>query len=153
MAGAGHGRRWCAPGACRCCPERAELLAEVAAAGIPHALVTSAEREIMDAVLRGIGVHFPATVCAADVTRGKPDPEPYLRAAALLAAEPRRCVALEDSPNGVASAHAAGCAVIAVPSVPPPPGLARLDRGVPGRGRLATLRMWRRPHRAGTWAS
>ncbi len=102
-------------------PGAAELLAEVAAAGIPHALVTSAERPVMDAVIGWIGVTFPVTVCAADVTRGKPDPEPYLRAAALLGAQPGRCVALEDSPSGVASAEAAGCAVIAVPSVPLPP--------------------------------
>ncbi len=110
----------------RMMPGAADLLAAVAAAGIPHALVTSAEPEIMAAALDAIGARFPATVCSADVTRSKPDPEPYLRAARLLGAEPGRCVALEDSPSGVRSAHAAGCAVIAVPSVPPPPGLARL---------------------------
>jgi HAD superfamily hydrolase (TIGR01509 family) len=107
-------------------PGAAELLAGIEAAGIPAALVTSAEPEIMAAALDSIGVRFAATVCAADVTRKKPDPEPYLRAAALLGAAPGRCVALEDSPPGLAAAHAAGCAVIAVPSVPPPPGLARL---------------------------
>lgn len=110
----------------RLMPGAARLLARIEAAGIPFALVTSAEREIMAATLDSIGVRFPATVCAADVTRKKPDPEPYLRAAALLGAEPGRCAALEDSPPGLAAAHAAGCAVIAVPSVPPPPGLARL---------------------------
>jgi beta-phosphoglucomutase-like phosphatase (HAD superfamily) len=73
----------------------------------------------MDAVLRQLGVGFTATVCADDVTRGKPDPEPYLRAASLLGADPRACVALEDSPNGVASAEAAGCRLIAVPSLVP----------------------------------
>jgi HAD superfamily hydrolase (TIGR01509 family) len=107
-------------------PGAAGLLAGIEAAGIPFALVTSAEPEIMAATLDSIGVQFAATVCAADVTRKKPDPEPYLRAAALLGAAPGRCVALEDSPPGLAAAHAAGCAVIAVPSVPPPPGLARL---------------------------
>jgi len=106
-------------------PGAGELLAEVQAAGIPHVLVTSSERPIMDAVLLRLGVAFTATVCADDVTRGKPDPEPYLRAAALLGADPRRCVALEDSPNGVAAAEAAGCRLIAVPSlvpIPPRPG-------------------------------
>ena len=107
-------------------PGALELLAEVAAAGLPHALVTSAEPEIMAAALDSIGVRFPVTVCAADVARGKPDPEPYLRAAALLRVSPERSVALEDSPTGITSAHAAGCTVIAVPSVPPPAGLARL---------------------------
>jgi HAD superfamily hydrolase (TIGR01509 family) len=100
-------------------PGAGELLAEVRAAGIPHALVTSSERPVMDAVLRQLGVGFSATVCADDVTRGKPDPEPYLRAAWLLGADPRACVALEDSPNGVASAEAAGCRLIAVPSLVP----------------------------------
>ncbi len=107
-------------------PGALELLAEVAAAGLPHALVTSAEPEIMAAALDSIGVRFPVTVCAADVARGKPDPEPYLRAAALLGVSPDRSVALEDSPTGITSAHAAGCTVVAVPSLPPPPGLARL---------------------------
>ena len=100
-------------------PGAGELLAEVRAAGIPHALVTSSERPVMDAVLRQLGVGFTATVCADDVTRGKPDPEPYLRAASLLGADPRACVALEDSPNGVTSAEAAGCRLIAVPSLVP----------------------------------
>jgi beta-phosphoglucomutase-like phosphatase (HAD superfamily) len=73
----------------------------------------------MEAVLLQLGISFTATVCANDVTRGKPDPEPYLRAASLLGADPRQCVALEDSPNGVASAEAAGCRMVAVPSLVP----------------------------------
>jgi HAD superfamily hydrolase (TIGR01509 family) len=100
-------------------PGARELLAEVRAAGIPHALVTSSERPIMDAVLHQLGVRFDATVCADDVRCGKPDPEPYLRAASLLRAGPGSCVALEDSPNGVAAAEAAGCRLIAVPSLVP----------------------------------
>jgi HAD superfamily hydrolase (TIGR01509 family) len=102
-------------------PGARELLAQVRAAGVPYALVTSSERPIMDAVLARLGEHFTATVCADDVRRGKPDPEPYLRAAALLGVDPRSCVALEDSPNGVASAQAAGCQVVAVPSLVPIP--------------------------------
>ena len=100
-------------------PGARELLAEVAAAGLPHALVTSSEREFMDAVLARTGLRFDALVCADDVSVTKPDPEPYLLAAKLLGADPARCVALEDSPNGVASAEAAGCRVIAVPSLVP----------------------------------
>lgn len=108
-------------------PGARELLARVRSAGIPHALVTSSERPVMDAVLRQIGTGFSATVCAEDVRHGKPDPEPYLRAAALLGAAPQSCVALEDSPNGVASAQAAGCALVAVPSlVPIPAGPGRV---------------------------
>jgi beta-phosphoglucomutase-like phosphatase (HAD superfamily) len=58
------------------------------------------------------------------VSRSKPDPEAYLRAAALLGENPAGCVVLEDSPRGIAAAEAAGCPVIAVPSVPLPAGLA-----------------------------
>jgi HAD superfamily hydrolase (TIGR01509 family) len=106
-------------------PGAAELLAEVKAAGMPHALVTSSERVIMDAVLGITGLDFAVTVCAEDVTRIKPDPEPYLLGTKLLGADPAHSVALEDSPNGVASAEAAGCRVVAVPNVtpvPPAPG-------------------------------
>jgi HAD superfamily hydrolase (TIGR01509 family) len=110
-------------------PGAIDLLVQVRAAGIPRVLVTSSERAIMDAVLASLARHdiaFTATVCGADVRRPKPDPEPYQRAAALTGADPRRCVALEDSPNGVASALAAGCATVAVPGiahVQPRPGL------------------------------
>ena len=122
-------------------PGARELLAEVRAARIPHALVTSSERPIMDAVLKQLGVSFNATVCADDVLRGKPDPEPYLRAASLLGADPRSCVALEDSPNGVASAEAAGCRLIAVPSlVPIEARLGRVVAASLGQVDLATLR-------------
>jgi HAD superfamily hydrolase (TIGR01509 family) len=98
-------------------PGARELLAEVAAAGVPYALVTSSEREFAEAVLTGTGFRFPVTVTGDDVPRTKPAPDPYLKAASLLNAPPERCVALEDSPNGVASATAANCKVIAVPSL------------------------------------
>jgi HAD superfamily hydrolase (TIGR01509 family) len=114
-------------------PGAGELLAEVRAAGLPHALVTSSERPIMDAVLLQLGIDFTATVCADDVTATKPAPDPYLLAASLIGAEPRSCVALEDSPNGVASAEAAGCRVVAVPSLVPIPAQ-------PGRVVVASLR-------------
>ena len=108
-------------------PGARELLEEVAAAGIPYALVTSSQREFAEAVMQGTGLRFPVTVTAAEVARTKPDPEPYQLAAKLLDAAPENCVALEDSPNGVASATAAGCLVIAVPSlVPIPPAERRL---------------------------
>ena len=100
-------------------PGARELLAAVATAGLPHALVTSSERCFMDAVLASTGMRFDVLVCAEDVSATKPDPEPYLLAAKLLGVEPGRCFALEDSANGVASAQAAGCRVIAVPSLLP----------------------------------
>lgn len=103
-------------------PGAAELHGQVRAAGIGCALVTSSERIIMDAVLAALirrGIRFDVTVCGADVRNAKPHPEPYLRAADLAGADPSRCVALEDSPNGVASAEAAGCATVVVPSLVP----------------------------------
>jgi HAD superfamily hydrolase (TIGR01509 family) len=107
-------------------PGAAALLDAVRAAGLPHALVTSSERGFMDVVLASTRLAFDVTVCAADVTRTKPDPEPYLLAAKLLGTEPESCTVLEDSPNGVAAAEAAGCQVIAVPSLLPiPPGPGR----------------------------
>lgn len=118
-----------------------ELLAEVTAAALPFALVTSSLRPIAEAVLAGTGLRFPVTVCGEDVLVTKPDPAPYLLAAKLLDVDPARCVALEDSPNGVAAATAAGCRVVAVPSfvdIPPAPGrlVTRSLRDVT----LATLR-------------
>jgi HAD superfamily hydrolase (TIGR01509 family) len=100
-------------------PGARELLAEVAAARLPHALVTGSQRLFTDAVLASTGLDFTVTVSGDDVSRSKPDPEPYLLAAKLLDADPGQCVALEDSPNGVASAAAAGCLVVAVPSLVP----------------------------------
>jgi HAD superfamily hydrolase (TIGR01509 family) len=106
-------------------PGARELLAEVEAAGLPHALVTGSERRFMDVVLACTGLRFDALVCADDVSVTKPDPEPYQLGAKLLGADPANCYALEDSPNGVASAEAAGCQVIVVPSlvlIEPVPG-------------------------------
>jgi HAD superfamily hydrolase (TIGR01509 family) len=106
-------------------PGARELLAEVAAAGLPRALVTSSERGFMEAVLASTGLRFDVLVCADDVTVTKPDPEPYLLAAKRVGVHPGDCFVLEDSPNGVASAEAAGCRVFAVPSltpIPPAPG-------------------------------
>jgi HAD superfamily hydrolase (TIGR01509 family) len=112
-------------------PGVVELLAEVEAAGLPHALVTSSEPAIVDAVLSRLdGVAFPVVVSGADVTRAKPDPEGYLLAAARLGVDPARSIALDDSPNGVAAALAAGYRAVAVPSVvpvAPRPGLLVVD--------------------------
>jgi HAD superfamily hydrolase (TIGR01509 family) len=111
-------------------PGAIELVAEVQAAGLPYALVTSSEPEVVDAVLAKLDVEFPVIVCAADVSHAKPDPEGYLLAAAKLGVEPQQAIALEDSINGVRAAEAAGYRTVAVPSVvpvPPRPGLVVLD--------------------------
>ena len=100
-------------------PGARKLLAATRASGVPSALVTSSERVFAEAILASTGFRFPVVVTGDDVTAHKPDPEPYLLAAKLLGADPARCVALEDSPSGVASAGAAGCLVVAVPSLLP----------------------------------
>ncbi|MET7985100.1 MULTISPECIES: HAD family phosphatase [unclassified Streptomyces] len=101
-------------------PGAARLLAELAAHEIPTALVSASHRRIIDRVLGAIGSHFFAlTVAGDEVERTKPFPDPYLLAAARLGAEPARCAVIEDTSTGVASAEAAGCQVIAVPSVAP----------------------------------
>jgi HAD superfamily hydrolase (TIGR01509 family) len=108
-------------------PGARELLAAVAAAAIPYALVTSSEREFAEAVIKGTGFRFPVTVTADESAATKPAPDPYLLAAKLLGVPPEQCVALEDSPNGVISATTAGCRVIAIPSLLPiPPAQGRL---------------------------
>lgn len=101
-------------------PGARELLDEVAASGVPCALVSSAYRVLVEAALDAIGRDtFTMTVAGDEVTRLKPDPEPYLTAVRRLGATPSRCVVLEDSPNGVAAAEAAGCVTVAVPSIVP----------------------------------
>jgi beta-phosphoglucomutase-like phosphatase (HAD superfamily) len=85
---------------------------------------------VVDAVLARLDVRFDVIISAADVTHAKPDPEGYLLAAAKLGVDARRCIALEDSLNGVAAAEAACFRVVAVPSVVPVP--ARSGRVVLG---------------------
>jgi beta-phosphoglucomutase-like phosphatase (HAD superfamily) len=71
-------------------------------------------------VLSSLGAHhFALTVAGDEVRRTKPDPEPYLFAAAGLGVDPARCAVIEDTATGVAAAEAAGCQVVAVPSVTP----------------------------------
>lgn len=92
-----------------------ELLANARAVGLPTAMVTMSPRALADAVLAALPAgSFDLTLAAEDVDRGKPDPEPYLRAAAALGVDPQRCLAIEDSRPGITSAIAAGCVVRSV---------------------------------------
>ncbi|MEV2218108.1 HAD family phosphatase [Streptomyces sp. NPDC050997] len=101
-------------------PGAARLLAELAAHEIPTALVSASHRRIIDRVLTSLGPqYFALTVAGDEVGRTKPHPDPYLFAAAGLGAEPARCAVVEDTATGVAAAEAAGCQVVAVPSVAP----------------------------------
>ena len=98
----------------------------------PLGLASSANRELIDLFLElsGFGDAFRVTVSSEEVARGKPSPDVYLRAAELLGADPARCVAIEDSSNGIRAGHAAAMAVIAVPNphYPPARGRARPRR-------------------------
>jgi HAD superfamily hydrolase (TIGR01509 family) len=89
----------------------------------PLGLASSSNREIIDLVLElaDFGEAFRVTVSSEEVARGKPAPDVYLAAAARLEAEPARCVAVEDSSNGLRAAAAARMAVIAVPNPHYPP--------------------------------
>ncbi|POX51735.1 HAD family phosphatase [Streptomyces sp. Ru72] len=101
-------------------PGAARLLAELAAHDIPTALVSASHRRIIDRVLASVGPqYFALTVAGDEVERTKPFPDPYLRAAAGLGADPTRCAVVEDTLTGVTAAEAAGCRVVAVPSITP----------------------------------
>lgn len=99
------------------CEGAHELLEALAAEGTPMALVTNTQRALTDRALHSIGRHyFSATVCGDEVPRGKPAPDAYRRAAALLGVAPAACLAIEDSVTGTAAAESAGCAVLVVPN-------------------------------------
>jgi HAD superfamily hydrolase (TIGR01509 family) len=89
----------------------------------PLAVASSSNRHVIDLVLElaGIADAFGVTVSSEEVGAGKPAPDVYLEAAKGLGVEPTACTAIEDSTNGIRSAHAAGMAVIAVPNQDFPP--------------------------------
>ncbi|MEU2162764.1 HAD family phosphatase [Streptomyces chengbuensis] len=101
-------------------PGAERLLTELAAHNVPTALVSASHRRIIDRVLASLGRdRFALSVAGDEVPRTKPHPDPYLHAARGLGADPTRCAVIEDTATGVASAEAAGCRVVAVPSVAP----------------------------------
>ncbi|MFU8839399.1 MAG: HAD family hydrolase [Nitriliruptoraceae bacterium] len=125
-------------------PGARELLAALDAAGVATAVVTTTPRRVLDAIDEHLGLDVLVTVAGDEVTRGKPDPEGYLRAAAALEVDPGGCVVIEDSPTGVAAAEAARMRLLVVAGeVPVPagptrrvvPSLTGVDLGV-----LAALR-------------
>jgi HAD superfamily hydrolase (TIGR01509 family) len=109
------------------CDGAQELLEALAAEGTPMALVTNTQRALTESALNSIGRHyFSATVCGDEVPSGKPAPDPYQRAAALLDLPPSACLAIEDSVTGTTAAECAGCPVLVVPNdVAVPPGPRR----------------------------
>ncbi|MDX3798936.1 HAD-IA family hydrolase [Streptomyces sp. AK04-3B] len=149
-------------------PGALALLDALARERVPTALVTASPRAVADLVLDALGAgRFAVTVTADDTEHTKPAPDPYLEACRALGVDPAACVAVEDTETGVASAEAAGCAVLAVPSlapIAPAPGRTvvagldgvtpeRLRALLPYRLRVMTWNLWHggtkvRDHRA-----
>ena len=88
------------------------------------AIVTSGNTVLATARMRAAGIPVAPIVTADDVTHGKPHPEPYLLGAARLGFAPELCVVVEDAPSGIASARAAGMAVVGIASTYPADRLA-----------------------------
>src|SRR5439155_6205481 len=84
----------------------------------PVAIASSSNRELIDVVLTAAGLAdvVRVAVSSEEVERGKPAPDVYLEAARRLGVDPSRCVAVEDSENGIRSAKAAGMRVVAIPN-------------------------------------
>lgn len=100
-------------------------------------VVTSGTRFLATTRMRRFGVPIPdILVTADDVTRGKPDPEPYLRGAELLKVDPAECVVVEDAPAGIRAGHAAGMKVISLPSTYPESELHEADAIVSGLSKI-----------------
>ncbi|MDA1185643.1 MAG: HAD family phosphatase [Acidobacteria bacterium] len=127
----------------------AALLQDVRVAGIPTAVATSTPGARATRMLRNSGIlqEFNVVVAGDQVQRSKPLPDIYLRAAELLAVRPDRCLALEDSENGVRSALAAGMTVIQVPDLVEPSDAVRA-LGHTILGSLHEVREWYSASRA-----
>jgi len=97
-------------------PGARRWLDDLKAADWPQAIVSSAPRLNMAAVLQGtqLGDFMDTIVCAEDVERGKPYPDPFLFAADRLGLRPQRCIVVEDAPAGLAGARRAGMKTIGV---------------------------------------
>ena len=109
-------------------PGALELLHDLRARGIRCALVTMSYRRFVAPILETLPENtFEVVVTGDAVTQGKPHPEPYRKAAAVLGVDPRDTIAIEDSNTGARSAEAAGCTVLVVQNhVPVLPGERRV---------------------------
>lgn len=102
-------------------PTAFEAITDMHASGLPMAVVTSSGRRYAISKLKRVGLLscFRAVVTADDVTRKKPDPEPYLTGAKRLIVPAAACAAFEDSDTGTRAARAAGCATWQIPDLRP----------------------------------
>jgi sugar-phosphatase len=79
------------------------------------AIATSCSRPLAEVRIRAAGLPFPKhLITSSDVQRGKPDPEPYIKAAKILALTPADCVVVEDAPAGIRAGKAAGARVLSL---------------------------------------
>ncbi|MWA09567.1 HAD family hydrolase [Streptomyces sp. BA2] len=100
-------------------PEMRKFVERLHGAGVPMAVASGSSRAAIEAILSGTGLDALLTtvVSADEVAHGKPAPDVFLAAAALLGADPADCVVLEDAAPGATAAHAAGMRCIAIPYV------------------------------------
>jgi sugar-phosphatase len=97
-----------------------------------YTVVTSGTRRLATKRLQVAGLPVPSQMITADdVTRGKPDPEPYLAGAKILLRQPKNCLVFEDAPSGIRAAKSAGMIAIAVTTTYPREQLAQADAIVP----------------------
>lgn len=103
-------------------PAVPETLQELKNKGYRLAVVTATGEEQAEYSLNitGIRQYFDAVVCATMVEQGKPAPDVYEYACRQLHVLPEECYAVEDSPNGIRSAHDAGCRAIMIPDLTRP---------------------------------
>lgn len=113
-------------------PGVVELVRALDGSGFRLAVGSSGPRENIELILETLGIarHFGAVVSGWDVSRGKPDPEVFLKAAARIGVEPACCVVIEDVPAGVQAARSAGMKCIAVTTTRPAYELQSADRVV-----------------------
>jgi sugar-phosphatase len=111
--------------------------------GLPSSrwtIATSALRVIAERWLASVGLRVPAELVSVDdVERGKPWPDPYLRAARLLDVDPQHCLVIEDAPAGITAAKAAGATVLALRTTHAPDELAEADATVQDLGVVSML--------------
>ena len=110
-------------------PGLLEFLQTLRAHGIKTALATSAGPGNIDFILDGLGIRdqFDAVIGGAEVRKGKPDPEIYLKAADLVGVEPGLCWVIEDSLQGIAAGQSAGMRVVGISTSHTPAELAHTD--------------------------
>lgn len=103
-------------------PQVPQTLEKLRQMGYSMAVVTATAQEqaVSNLKLAGLLPFFDHVISASMVKRGKPAPDVYLHACEVLGVQPENCYAVEDSPNGVMSAHAAGCRTIMIPDLTQP---------------------------------